>query len=77
VLLLIAGQPGQPGQPGQSGQPPRIRRVALTGLAVLWLLVGAALVRCDYHWFTDVAAGWALAAIIVQVVQVVQVSLRL
>jgi undecaprenyl-diphosphatase len=54
VLLLIAGR------------PPRIRRFALAGLAVLWLLIGAALVWCDYHWFTDVVAGWALAAIIVQ-----------
>lgn len=49
------------------GQPNRVRRVALAALAAVWLLVGAALVWCDYHWFTDVVAGWALSAIIVQV----------
>ena len=55
VLLILAGRPG------------RARRLALAGLAILWLLVGAALVWCDYHWFTDVAAGWALAALIIEV----------
>jgi membrane-associated phospholipid phosphatase len=54
VLLIVAGQPA------------RTRRLALAGLTLLWLLVGAALVWCDYHWFTDVAAGWALSALIVQ-----------
>lgn len=53
VLLIVAGQPA------------RIRRLALAGLAVGWLLVGTALLWCDYHWFTDVAAGWALSALIV------------
>jgi Family of unknown function (DUF5682)/PAP2 superfamily len=43
---------------------------ALTALvavaaATICFLVGAALVWCDYHWLTDVAAGWALAALIV------------
>jgi membrane-associated phospholipid phosphatase len=31
----------------------------------VWLLVGAALIWCDYHWTTDVLAGWALSALIV------------
>ncbi len=43
----------------------RARQAALAGMAVVCFLVGAALVWCDYHWFTDVAAGWALAALIV------------
>ena len=47
------------------GQPARLRRPVLTGVAMLWLAVGAALVWCDYHWFTDVAASWALAALLV------------
>lgn len=38
---------------------------ALAGMAVLCFLVGAALIWCDYHWFTDVVAGWALAALVV------------
>jgi undecaprenyl-diphosphatase len=54
VLLIIAGQPG------------RVRWLAMAGLAVLWLAVGAALVWCDYHWFTDVVAGWALSALIIE-----------
>lgn len=53
VLLLIAGRPA------------RARRVALAGLAAVWLLVGVALVWCDYHWASDVLAGWALSALIV------------
>jgi membrane-associated phospholipid phosphatase len=47
--------------------PAWIRRAALAALPVWCLLVGAALVWDNYHWFTDVAAGWALAAIIIQV----------
>jgi membrane-associated phospholipid phosphatase len=43
----------------------RARRAAVTGMAVLCFLVGLALVWCDFHWFTDVVAGWALAALIV------------
>jgi membrane-associated phospholipid phosphatase len=46
--------------------PPRIRWIAVAVLAGLCFLVGIALVWCDYHWFTDVVAGWALAALIVQ-----------
>lgn len=53
VLLVIAGQRAW------------VRRAALAGLAVVWLLVGAALVWCDYHWASDVLAGWALSALIV------------
>lgn len=53
VFLLIAGRPGW------------ARRAALAGLAALWLLVGAALIWCDYHWASDVLAGWALSALIV------------
>lgn len=53
VLLLTAGRPAW------------VRRAALAGLAVVWLLVGAALVWCDYHWASDVLAGWALSGLIV------------
>jgi membrane-associated phospholipid phosphatase len=54
VLMLVAGQPA------------RVRYPALAGLAALWLAVGAALVWCDYHWFTDVVAGWALSGLLIQ-----------
>jgi undecaprenyl-diphosphatase len=54
VLMLVAGQPA------------RTRYLALGGLALLWLGVGAALVWCDYHWFTDVVAGWALSGLVIQ-----------
>jgi membrane-associated phospholipid phosphatase len=43
----------------------RARRAAVAAMAALCFLVGAALIWCDYHWFTDVVAGWALAALIV------------
>jgi membrane-associated phospholipid phosphatase len=43
----------------------RARQAALAGMAVVCFLVGAALVWCDYHWFSDVAAGWMLSALIV------------
>ncbi|HEX4661082.1 MAG TPA: phosphatase PAP2 family protein [Streptosporangiaceae bacterium] len=46
--------------------PARARRAAVAAVAGLCLLVGAALVWCDDHWFTDVVAGWALAGLIVQ-----------
>jgi membrane-associated phospholipid phosphatase len=45
--------------------PSRARRAAVTVMAALCFLVGAALIWCDDHWFTDVVAGWALAALIV------------
>lgn len=54
VLLTVAGRPGW------------VRWPAMVGLAVIWLLVGAALVWRDFHWFTDVAAGWALSALIIE-----------
>lgn len=44
-----------------------LRRAVAAAVAVVCVLVGAALVWCDYHWFTDVVAGWALAALIVWV----------
>ncbi len=47
------------------GLPARIRRAAVAAMAVLCFLVGMALIWCDFHWFTDVVAGWALAALIV------------
>jgi membrane-associated phospholipid phosphatase len=43
----------------------RARQAALAGMAVVCFLVGAALIWCDYHWFSDVAAGWTLSALIV------------
>jgi undecaprenyl-diphosphatase len=43
----------------------RRRRIALRAVAVLGFLVGAAMVWCDMHRFTDVVAGWALAALII------------
>ena len=49
-----------------TGQPARIRYLALAGLGLLWLGVGAALVWCDWHWFTDVAAAWALSGLLLQ-----------
>jgi membrane-associated phospholipid phosphatase len=43
----------------------RARRAAVAVMAALCFLVGVALIWCDDHWFTDVVAGWALAALIV------------
>ena len=54
VLMLVAGRAA------------RTRHLALAGLALLWLGVGAALVWCDYHWFTDVVAAWALSGLLIQ-----------
>ena len=54
VLMLVAGRPAQ------------TRYLALAGLGLLWLGVGAALVWCDYHWFTDVVAAWALSGLLIQ-----------
>jgi membrane-associated phospholipid phosphatase len=45
--------------------PARAQRAAVAVMTVLCFLVGAALIWCDFHWFTDVIAGWALAALIV------------
>lgn len=60
-----------------AGQPARIRYLALAGLALLWLAVGAALVWCDYHWFTDVVAGWALSGLLIQLTLWINRSLKL
>jgi membrane-associated phospholipid phosphatase len=54
ALLLTAGP-----------RASKLRRAALAVTAVGCFLVGAALVWCDYHWLTDVIAGWALAVLIV------------
>jgi membrane-associated phospholipid phosphatase len=53
AVLLARGMPGWP------------RRAVLTIMATVCFFVGAALIWGDYHWFTDVVAGWALAALIV------------
>jgi membrane-associated phospholipid phosphatase len=45
--------------------PDRARRAVIAVMVALCFLVGVALIWCDYHWFTDVAAGWALTALIV------------
>ena len=47
------------------GLPGSARRAMLTITATVCFLVGMALIWGDYHWFTDVVAGWALAALIV------------
>jgi membrane-associated phospholipid phosphatase len=47
------------------GLPAWARRTVLAIMATVCFLVGAALIWGDYHWFTDVVAGWALAALIV------------
>jgi membrane-associated phospholipid phosphatase len=49
-----------------TGRPARTRYLALAALALLWLGVGTALVWCDYHWFTDVVAAWALSGLLIQ-----------
>jgi membrane-associated phospholipid phosphatase len=45
--------------------PHRARRAVIAVMIALCFLVGVALIWCDYHWFTDVAAGWALTPLIV------------
>src|SRR3984885_370692 len=47
------------------GMPGWARRAVLAIMATVCFLVGAALIWGDYHWFTDVVGGWALAALIV------------
>jgi membrane-associated phospholipid phosphatase len=42
------------------------RQAALAGAITVGFGVGAALVWCDLHWFTDVLAGWLLAALLVR-----------
>jgi undecaprenyl-diphosphatase len=51
---------------------PVARRAAMAITVAVCFLVGVALVWCDYHWVTDVVAGWALAALIVRAVWRVQ-----
>ena len=63
VLLLI---PSAPAPSSHTAHPSRPARAAVAAVAVICVLVGAALVWCDYHWFTDVLAGWALAVLIIQ-----------
>lgn len=60
MALLYRSRPAPPGLPARAG------RVAVAAVAAVCLLVGASLVWCDYHWFTDVVAGWALAVLIIQ-----------
>jgi membrane-associated phospholipid phosphatase len=55
AALLIAGSARRP------------RRAAGAAAMALSFLIGIALVWRDFHWFTDVLAGWALAALIVLV----------
>lgn len=55
AALLLAG----------GSQAASLRQAAMAVAAAGSFLVGVALVWCDYHWFTDVVAGWALAALIV------------
>jgi membrane-associated phospholipid phosphatase len=45
--------------------PDRARRAVVAVMVALCFLVGVALIWCDYHWFTDVVAGWALTPLIV------------
>jgi undecaprenyl-diphosphatase len=49
----------------------RLRKILLTVAGVISFVVGLALIWCNYHWFTDVVAGWALAAVIIQICLVI------
>jgi membrane-associated phospholipid phosphatase len=60
VALLFRSGPASPFLSASAG------RVAVAAVAGVCLLVGASLVWCDYHWSTDVVAGWALAGLIIQ-----------
>ena len=66
ALLLTAGPQALPWRGRLSGTAPRRAAVAVT--VAICFLVGVALVWCDYHWLTDVVAGWTLAALIVWIV---------
>ena len=44
----------------------RARWAARAAAVAVGFAVGAALIWCDLHWFTDVLAGWALAALVVR-----------
>lgn len=54
VLLLLS-----------QGARGRARQAALAGAIAVGFAVGTALIWCDLHWFTDVLAGWVLAALLV------------
>jgi membrane-associated phospholipid phosphatase len=61
VLLFPAGSPRAAGR----RLARRGRRLALAAATVLCVLIGASLLWCDLHWFSDVAAGAVLAALLV------------
>jgi membrane-associated phospholipid phosphatase len=76
VLLLTAGAQATAPRRVPGGRPPGLAprgaaghrgllRAAIAVTAAACFLVGLAMVWCDYHWFTDVVAGWALSALIV------------
>jgi membrane-associated phospholipid phosphatase len=67
ALLLVAGTQAA----GAAGHR-SLRRAVVAAAAAGCFLVGAAMVWCDYHWFTDVVAGWALSALIVWAVWLAQ-----
>ncbi len=48
-----------------AGLPAPARRAVLAATAALCFLIGAALIWCAFHWFTDVVAGWALSALVI------------
>jgi membrane-associated phospholipid phosphatase len=48
-----------------AGRARRARRAAGAAAMTLSFLIGIALVWRDFHWFTDVLAGWALATLII------------
>lgn len=54
AVLVIAPEPKGRG-----------RRIALRAAAVLGVLVGAAMLWCSMHWFTDIVAALALSALII------------
>ena len=43
----------------------RGRRIALWVTSVWGFLVGCAMIWCDLHWFSDVAAAWAMAPVVI------------
>jgi membrane-associated phospholipid phosphatase len=70
AVLLLTVLPGTVNAPGAVNMPEagKLRKAASAVAVAVSFLVGVALVWCDYHWFTDVVAGWALAALIIWVV---------
>lgn len=43
---------------------PAARRRVVAGTSLLCVLIGLALLWCDYHWLGDVLASWALCGIV-------------